>query len=66
MCLYSKVLEAVLLGHRINAHPWLDIANFSSVEVVPFCIPTSNIGKCLFSHSLANRVYSQAFEFLPV
>lgn len=58
MCLHCK-------DQRVNAYVlWLDTVNFSSIEIVPFCIPTSSVWKCLFSHSLFNRVYCQAFGFL--
>lgn len=36
MHLYSKVLQVLLLGQRVNVCPWLGIANFSSIKVVPF------------------------------
>lgn len=36
MRLYSRVLQALLLGQRVNVCPWLGIANFSSIKVVPF------------------------------
>lgn len=41
----------------------LDIAKFPFIGTVPICIPTAI--DSLFHHSFANRVYCQAFEFLP-
>ena len=36
MHLCSKVLQMLLLGQRVNVCPWLGIANFFSIKVLPF------------------------------
>ena len=49
-------------GQERNAHVvLLNIAKFSSMEMLPFWLPISNEWKCLFSPSLINRVHGQAF-----
>lgn len=46
--------DTYILGHRANRQLiLLEIGKFPSLS---FCIPISNVGECLFSHSLINRV----------
>lgn len=62
--LQGKFFEVELLGRKANAHiVWLDTAKSSSIKIVAFSFPVSNVWQCLVPYSLAKRMYHQAFKF---
>lgn len=46
-------------------YDWLDVDQFLSIEIILFSISISSIHGYLSLHYLTNRMYCQAFEFLP-
>lgn len=60
-----------MLDQKENAYTILfSIAKYSSRRVLPICIPTKKVWKCLFPQSftneLSNRKYFHILKFLPI